>query len=141
MARLGVPYIYVPVDRGPGFLDADCAGLPLRERLAANGASFCEDEYPLVEAIANFIRLWKRASVPEALIEQAIPVFRSAYPDAIYNDEGMRLTDCCGAVSTFHDDALCCKRCWYEVEPGQGDGSQYLPTLDAPEAAEAGVTP
>jgi len=42
-----------------------------------------------------------------------------------YNDEGMRLTDCCGCVSTYHDSDLCCKSCWEIVEHGQGDGTEY----------------
>jgi len=45
--------------------------------------------------------------------------------DKKYNDEGMRMTDCCGCVSTYHDDTLCCKRCWEAVPHGQGDGMEY----------------
>ena len=37
---------------------------------------------------------------------------------------GTRLTDCCGAYSTFHDMTLCCKKCWREVGVGEGDGSE-----------------
>lgn len=36
-------------------------------------------------------------------------------------ETGVRLTDCCGAFSTFHDEVLCCKVCWREVSRGQGD--------------------
>jgi hypothetical protein len=39
----------------------------------------------------------------------------------------MRLTDCCGAHSTFHDESLCCKSCWKEVGCGEGDGSETRP--------------
>ena len=44
---------------------------------------------------------------------------------------GMRLTDCCAAVSTYMDDGtggqeLSCKSCYYEVDSGQGDGDQVL---------------
>lgn len=45
-------------------------------------------------------------------------------------EDGTRLTDCCGAYSTYHDEGdgetfvLCCKNCWDEVEPGEGDGSE-----------------
>lgn len=39
----------------------------------------------------------------------------------------MRLTDCCGAYSTYaHDGALSCKACWHEVEPGEGDGMSRI---------------
>jgi|14_taG_2_1085336.scaffolds.fasta_scaffold295008_2 hypothetical protein len=43
---------------------------------------------------------------------------------------GMRLTDCCAAVSTFSDvfgtgPTLCCKHCWNEVWDGQGDGTEH----------------
>ena len=48
-----------------------------------------------------------------------------------YSDEGMRLTDCCGCVSTYHDEDLCCKGCWEIVEQGQGDGVEYR-TAEAP---------
>ena len=47
-----------------------------------------------------------------------------------FDADGTRLTDCCGAHSTFHDEGdgetfvLCCKDCWNEVEPGEGDGSE-----------------
>jgi len=45
-----------------------------------------------------------------------------------YNDEDMRLTDCCGSASTFHhDEVLCCKTCWRPVPHGQGDGLEYRP--------------
>jgi hypothetical protein len=27
----------------------------------------------------------------------------------------MELSPCCGATVTFHDDTLCCKKCWKEV--------------------------
>ena len=42
-----------------------------------------------------------------------------------YNDDGMRLTDCCGCVSSFCDDTLCCKGCYKAVPHGQGDGLEY----------------
>jgi hypothetical protein len=43
-----------------------------------------------------------------------------------YDEDGQRLTDCCGCYSTYHDDVLCCKKCYAEVEHGQGDGSEYI---------------
>jgi len=46
---------------------------------------------------------------------------------------GLRLTDCCGAHSTFHMEGpdaegytLCCKSCFHEVETGEGDGSEHF---------------
>jgi len=51
-----------------------------------------------------------------------------------YNEEGVRLTDCCGAISTFMEcnnypghEVLCCKVCFCEVPIGQGDGSEVKP--------------
>ena len=44
-----------------------------------------------------------------------------------YDPENMqRVTDCCGAYSTYHDQTLCCKRCWNEVEIGEGDGNEFF---------------
>ena len=45
---------------------------------------------------------------------------------AKYNEQGMRLTDCCGCYSTFCDETLCCKRCFYPVPHGQGDGNEHV---------------
>ena len=49
-----------------------------------------------------------------------------------YNEEGMRLTDCCGAYSSFYEvdnigyiDTLLCKKCGERVDNGEGDGSEY----------------
>jgi hypothetical protein len=41
-----------------------------------------------------------------------------------YNEDGVRLTDCCGSMSTYSDGTLCCKRCWREVGFGEGDGNE-----------------
>ena len=46
---------------------------------------------------------------------------------------GMRLTDCCGSVSTFNEyGELYCKHCYYPVPFGQGDGSEYDPKRFTP---------
>jgi len=50
-----------------------------------------------------------------------------------YDENGMRLTDCCGAHSTFCDDYLVCKKCFGEVSFGEGDGSEYLGEEDSDE--------
>ena len=54
-----------------------------------------------------------------------------------YNNEGVRLTDCCAAMSTYMDNgageyALCCKACYEEVPAGQGDGAEHkqMETVD-----------
>ena len=45
-----------------------------------------------------------------------------------YTADGVRLTDCCGAYSTFVDVGdgweLSCKQCYKAVPSGQGDGSE-----------------
>jgi ribosomal protein S14 len=43
-----------------------------------------------------------------------------------YNEEGMRMTDCCGSMSSYYDAMLCCKTCFREVDAGQGDGAEYV---------------
>jgi len=47
-------------------------------------------------------------------------------------ETGMRLTDCCGAASTFHDADLVCKTCQQSVGTGEGDGSEYGRRCAAP---------
>lgn len=37
----------------------------------------------------------------------------------------VKKTSCCGSYSTYHDEVLCCKSCWREVEIGEGDGTKY----------------
>lgn len=51
-----------------------------------------------------------------------------------YTPDGMRLTDCCGAFSTYFDDTLVCKGCFDPVGIGQGDGTEY--DQDSPENVE-----
>ena len=45
-----------------------------------------------------------------------------------YDANGVRVTDCCGAYSTFIDVGagweLSCKHCYEAVPSGQGDGSE-----------------
>lgn len=50
------------------------------------------------------------------------------------SETGSRLTNCCKAFSTFHDNVLCCRACYQEVELGEGDGSEILPDEKNPEA-------
>jgi len=41
-------------------------------------------------------------------------------------ETGMRMTDCCGAMSTYDENgSLHCKECYEEVADGQGDGDEY----------------
>ena len=49
-----------------------------------------------------------------------------------YDSDGMRLTDCCGAASSYYEadrigycDTLLCKSCFRRVEIGEGDGNEY----------------
>jgi len=43
--------------------------------------------------------------------------------------DGTRLTDCCAAYSAFDmdDGVLMCKKCYGEVNYGEGDGTESLP--------------
>lgn len=56
-----------------------------------------------------------------------------------YDDLGQRVTDCCGCYSTFCEgesgdcDVLCCKKCYHEVEFGEGDGSEFAEGVDPDE--------
>jgi hypothetical protein len=56
-----------------------------------------------------------------------------------YNDKGERMTDCCGAASTYSmatvmvggdlydaDHILSCKKCFREVSQGEGDGREKV---------------
>ncbi len=53
-----------------------------------------------------------------------------------YDSDGHRLTNCCGAFSTFMEgergEVLCCKACYREVSFGEGDGSDDLPSTGKP---------
>lgn len=40
--------------------------------------------------------------------------------------DGVRLTNCCKAMSSYHDTELCCKVCFDTVEDGEGDGGERL---------------
>jgi hypothetical protein len=46
-----------------------------------------------------------------------------------YNEQGFRVTDCCGAMSSYgmDDGVLSCKKCRHEVEVGEGDGIEKEP--------------
>jgi len=54
-----------------------------------------------------------------------------------YDKLGQRMTDCCGCYSTYHDDTLICKRCYNEVDFGEGDGTEFRPGVTADEYFEA----
>ncbi len=60
-----------------------------------------------------------------------------------YDRAGSRLTDCCGAYSTFMDPGdgsweLSCRKCCKAVEPGEGDGSERAPSTRCPDCGEPG---
>jgi hypothetical protein len=67
--------------------------------------------------------------LPDPLYGEAmVTVFHSLGDTKMkkFNNEGMRMTDCCGACSTYDEEGtLVCKGCYREVEPGQGDGNEY----------------
>jgi len=49
------------------------------------------------------------------------------YTTKKYDSDGHRLTNCCGAFSTFMEgQGQCCKACSREVSVGEGDGSDDL---------------
>lgn len=60
---------------------------------------------------------------PGWLLTKAESAAATKMPSSNYAEDGTRLTDCCAAYSTFHDDVLCCKVCWNEVSVGEGDGT------------------
>ncbi|MCP4794938.1 MAG: hypothetical protein GY885_02120 [Phycisphaeraceae bacterium] len=42
-----------------------------------------------------------------------------------FDENGVRMTDCCRAVSQHDDDGfLFCSACFDDVEPGEGDGTE-----------------
>ena len=46
--------------------------------------------------------------------------------EKVYDDKGIRLTDCCSAYSTHAEDdgRLICKACYVDVDLGEGDGNE-----------------
>ena len=49
-----------------------------------------------------------------------------------YNNDGMRMTDCCGACSTYDENGtLYCKACYQAVGMGQGDGTEFLQKVES----------
>lgn len=92
------------------------------------------------------MRLRKRFSRSHASVQKELEQFLleedeitqwlvTASRVAKYASDGTRLTDCCGSYSTFHGVMLCCKVCWREVPPGQGDGSEQKPVEETNEGA------
>jgi hypothetical protein len=58
-----------------------------------------------------------------------------------YDTDGHRLTNCCGAFSTFMDgEVLCCKACYQEVSLGEGDGSDDV-VMQAPSSHIRNLNP
>ena len=59
--------------------------------------------------------------------------------DKRYDKGGQRVTSCCGSYSTYMDDGyngltmLCCKKCYNEVDFGEGDGSEFRDGVDVDE--------
>jgi len=59
---------------------------------------------------------------------EEMKILRINYPQGpcyFVDQDGYRLTDCCQALSSYDGaGTLCCKRCYREVEEGQGDGEE-----------------
>ena len=55
------------------------------------------------------------------------PLTDSTVPKFSRSDR-QQLTPCCGCYSTYCCDSgyLVCKKCYCDVDPGQGDGSSFL---------------
>lgn len=58
-----------------------------------------------------------------ARLARSYPEFGLEVPKR-FNPEGVRMTDCCGAFSTFVEGTQVCKECYCDVLPGEGDGAE-----------------
>lgn len=47
-----------------------------------------------------------------------------------YDENGQRVTDCCGCYSTYCGEVLVCKNCYHAVGIGEGDGAEHAPTSE-----------
>lgn len=74
--------------------------------------------------------------IPVALGDEQRAFLESLDPDCLtpgerralrkrWADDGCRLTDCCGVYSTFFETTLVCRKCYEEVEFGEGDGTEW----------------
>jgi len=71
----------------------------------------------------------KAEAVSVTQADGSVRYYRPITADDLF--AGMRLTDCCAAVSTYMDDGyggqeLTCKACYHTVDNGQGDGDEAL---------------
>ena len=82
--RPGQPYVYVAVDTGQSrdaFLDADCGGVPMRERIADTARAFRQEGYLLGSTIHHIQRHYARAGMCEDLGWGASSVVREVYEE------------------------------------------------------------
>lgn len=58
----------------------------------------------------------------------------------LFNENGERLTDCCGAYATIcmDDGTLCCRKCYEMVDAGQGDGTEFITLKGKPATQRVG---
>ncbi len=86
-------------------------------------------EFYAASPLENAKRTLKAEAVSVTQADGSVRYYRPITADDLF--AGMRLTDCCAAVSTYMDDGtggqeLTCKACYHEVGDGQGDGDEVL---------------
>jgi len=86
-------------------------------------------EAAIMGATPEQIAGYKAEAVSVTQADGSVRYYRPITADDIF--AGMRLTDCCAAVSTYMDDGygdqeLTCKACYHTVNNGQGDGDEVL---------------
>ncbi len=86
-------------------------------------------EFYAASPLENAKRTLKAEAVSVTQADGSVRYYRPITADDLF--AGMRLTDCCAAVSTYMDDGyggqeLTCKACYHTVDNGQGDGDEAL---------------
>ena len=84
---------------------------------------------PIMEATPEQVAGYKAEAHQVIQDDGSVRYYRPVAEQDMFG--GMRLTDCCAAVSTYMDDGtggqeLTCKACYHTVDNGQGDGDQVL---------------
>jgi hypothetical protein len=52
---------------------------------------------------------------PGANASNALIKVRALQKDLAFDRRSKGLTECCGALTTYHDEIECCKVCWQEI--------------------------
>jgi len=94
-------------------------GAPIMEATPEQVAGYKAEAHQVIQDDGS-VRYYRKIKVVFAFATREDDIFA-----------GMRLTDCCAAVSTYMDDGtggqeLTCKACYHTVDNGQGDGDQVL---------------